>query len=63
MCSGPNDNDADKSTGRAIDDSRDFPFPLKGNLFPTYDKASNHRYATKPNVVYPSLPVSRKCIC
>lgn len=60
-CSESNDNDADKSTGRAIDDNHGFPFPLKDISFPSTSKASNHRYSnSKPNVVYAASPVSRK---
>lgn len=58
--SGLNDNDADKSTGRALDDNRGFSFPLKDIAFSSTDKATNHRYNAKPNVVYAASPVSRK---
>lgn len=56
------DSDTVKSTGRTMDDNRRFPFPLKDISYSSlFDKVSNHQYNSKPNIVYASSPVSRKC--
>lgn len=55
-----NDTEADKSTGRSIDDRHPFPFPLKSSVYPVYGKTSNHRTNTEPKIIYASSrPVQR----
>lgn len=55
-----NDTESDKATGRSIDVSQPFPFPLKNSVYPVYDKTSNHRSNSNPKIVYASsIPVQR----
>lgn len=54
-----NISNTEKATGRAIDSSRPFPFPLKNVVFSNFVKPTNHRLNEDSHIIYASTPVQR----